>query len=450
MKTVSAIRILTRRCGFVSTEARVRIPNFSSTSSLAVLLSAESRECRYLHTSGIMLGEIHILKTPAFAESVTSGDLKWIKEAGDSVLVDEVVAEVETDKTSVPINSPVSGALKTVLVEDGESVEAHQNIAEIEEGEVAASTSEVAEKQPVEQKTEGTVSASQVEEKVSATESSTDAVKPPTEVPPMPKAPASSKPVSELSVLDAGAKSRSDLIGGFSRNETRVKMNRMRLKIAKRLKEAQNTAAMLTTFNEIDMSNAIELRNKNKDMFLKKHNLKLTFMSAFFKASIYALKDSPAVNAVIDDNTNDIVYRDYIDISVAVATPKGLVVPVLRNCNDMNYVEIEKGLAQLALRARNNELAIEDMDGGTFTISNGGVFGSLFGTPILNPPQSAILGMHAINERPVAINGEVEIRPMMFVALTYDHRLLDGREAVMFLRKIKTAIEDPRAMLLDL
>jgi len=393
---------------------------------------------RYLRTTGILLGDIHKVKTPAFAESVSSGDLKWIKEIGDPIMVDEVIAEVETDKTSVPINSPISGSLKTMLVEDGESVEAHQEIAEIEEGEVAAT--------PAAEKPAATEPKA---ETPAAEAKAPEPVKAPTQAPPMPKAPISSTPVSEIKPIEA-SKGNSNLVGGFSRAETRVKMNRMRLKISKRLKEAQNTAAMLTTFNEIDMSNAMELRSRNKDMFLKKHDLKLTFMSAFVKASVYALRDSPAVNAVIDDNTNDIVYRDYIDISVAVSTPKGLVVPVLRNCNEMNYVDIERGLAALAQRARNNELAIEDMDGGTFTISNGGVFGSLFGTPILNPPQSAILGMHAINERPVAINGKVEIRPMMFVALTYDHRLLDGREAVLFLRKIKSAVEDPRMMLLDL
>ena len=396
---------------------------------------------RYLHLGKLLLGEVHIVKTPAFAESVTSGDIKWIKGVGDSVTVDEVIAEVETDKTSVPINSSVSGVLKTLLVDDGTSVEAHQDVAEIEEGEVKSSET-VAQSTASMEKESPSVSP----EPQSPGSSQIPKVAPP--APPMPKEPMSSIPVSDVKPVQAS--SGTDMVGGFSRTETRVKMNRMRLKIAKRLKEAQNTAAMLTTFNEIDMSNAIELRSKNKDMFLKKHDLKLTFMSAFVKASVYALQDSPAVNAVIDDNSNDIVYRDYIDISVAVATPKGLVVPVLRNCNEMNYVDIERGLANLAAKARNNQLAIEDMDGGTFTISNGGVFGSLFGTPILNPPQSAILGMHAINERPVAVDGKVEIRPMMFVALTYDHRLLDGREAVLFLRKIKTAVEDPRMMLLDL
>uniref|UniRef100_A0A3P9D1S9 Dihydrolipoyllysine-residue succinyltransferase component of 2-oxoglutarate dehydrogenase complex, mitochondrial n=1 Tax=Maylandia zebra TaxID=106582 RepID=A0A3P9D1S9_9CICH len=214
-------------------------------------------------------------------------------------------------------------------------------------------------------------------------------------------------------------------------------MNRMRLRIAQRLKEAQNTCAMLTTFNEVDMSNITEMRKTYKDAFLKKHNMKLGFMSAFVKAAAYALSDQPAVNAVIDDTTKEIVYRDYVDISVAVATPKGLVVPVIRNVEGMNFADIENAINLLGEKARKNELAVEDMDGGTFTISNGGVFGSLFGTPIINPPQSAILGMHGIFDRPVAVGGKVEIRPMMYVAVT-------------FLRKIKSVVEDPRVLLLDM
>jgi 2-oxoglutarate dehydrogenase E2 component (dihydrolipoamide succinyltransferase) len=205
---------------------------------------------------------------------------------------------------------------------------------------------------------------------------------------------------------------------------------------------------MLTTFNEIDRSNVMEMRSLYKDAFLKKYNLKLGIMSAFVKAAAFALTDQPVVNAFIDES--EILYRDYIDISVAVATPKGLVVPVIRNVEQMNYADIEKTIAELGEKARSGALAIEDMDGGTFTISNGGVFGSMFGTPIINMPQSAILGMHGIFERPVAIKGKLEIRPMMYVALTYDHRLIDGREAVLFLRKIKSAVEDPRTILLDL
>jgi len=220
-------------------------------------------------------------------------------------------------------------------------------------------------------------------------------------------------------------------------------MNRMRQRVGQRLKDSQNVYAMLTTFNEIDMTNIMEFRSKHKDAFLKKHGIKLSFMSAFIKASAYALQQQPAVNAVIDDATNEIIYRDYVDVSVAVATPKGLVVPVLRNVEKMNYLDIERETGNLASKARDGKLAIEDMDGGTFTISNGGVFGSMFGTPIINPPQSAILGMHGIFDRPVAINKKVEIRPMMYIALTYDHRLIDGREAVTFLRKIKEGVEDP-------
>jgi len=233
-----------------------------------------------------------------------------------------------------------------------------------------------------------------------------------------------------------------------TRSEHRVKMNRMRLTVAKRLKEAQNTTAMLTTFNELDMSALMQLRKENQDAFTKRHGIKLGFMSAFVKASAYALTLQPTVNAVIEGQ--EIIYRDYVDISVAVATPKGLVVPILRNVHDMNYAEIEKGIAALGEKAKKNQLAMEDMDGGTFTISNGGVFGSLFGTPIINPPQSAILGMHGSFERPVVRNGQVVIRPMMFIALTYDHRLVDGREAVTFLKTIKRAVEDPRIMFLGL
>merc|ERR1719471_842969 len=231
---------------------------------------------------------------------------------------------------------------------------------------------------------------------------------------------------------------------GPSRGERRVKMNRMRIRIAERLKSAQNTCAMLTTFNEIDMSGIMNLRKTFKDDFEKSHDSRLGFMSAFIKASAIGLLAEAAVNAVIDDATKEIIYRDFVDVSFAAATPKGLVVPVIRNVESMSILDVERELA------RQGALSVEDMEGGTFTISNGGVFGSLFGTPIINPPQSAILGMHGTFERPVAINGKVEIRPMMYVALTYDHRLIDGREAVTFLKGIKQKVEDPRRLLLDL
>merc|ERR1719370_2078077 len=280
----------------------------------------------------------------------------------------------------------------------------------------------------------------------------------PPPAPPMPKAPMSSRPppppmpprspsVGAAPLVRMPPADPTKEIAG-TRSEHRVKMNRMRLKIASRLKEAQNTNAMLTTFNELDMSAIMQLRKDNQDAFVKRHGIKMGFMSAFVKASAYALTKQPTVNAVIEGQ--EIIYRDFVDISVAVATPKGLVVPVLRNVSDMNYADVEKGIAALGQKAKNNELAVEDMDGGTFTISNGGVFGSLFGTPIINPPQSAILGMHGVFERPVVRNGNVVIRPMMYIALTYDHRLVDGREAVTFLRTIKNAVEDPRVMLMEL
>jgi len=231
-----------------------------------------------------------------------------------------------------------------------------------------------------------------------------------------------------------------------ARNETRVKMNRMRLRIAERLKESQNTAASLTTFNEIDMSSLMDMRKKYKDEVFKEHEVKLGYMSAFAKACTLALNEIPAANASIEGE--EIVYRDYVDLSVAVATPKGLVTPVVRNAESMSFLEIEKEIAALGKKARDGKLSLEDMAGGTFTISNGGVFGSLYGTPIINLPQAAVLGMHAIKDKAVVVNGEIVIRPIMVVALTYDHRLLDGREGVTFLVKVRDYLEDPRKMLL--
>lgn len=250
-------------------------------------------------------------------------------------------------------------------------------------------------------------------------------------------APASSSSSTPLFVTPPGA-----------RTETRVKMTRMRMRISQRLKESQNTAAMLTTFQECDMSSVFDLREKYKDAFEKKHGVKLGFMSAFVKAAASSLQEMPIINAVIEGG--DIVYRDYVDISVAVSSPRGLVVPVIRNCETMNFAGIEKTLGDLALKARNDQIAVEDMAGGTFTISNGGTFGSLMGTPIINPPQSAILGMHATKMRPVVVGGKVEVRPIMYLALTYDHRLIDGREAVLFLCSVRDKVEDARRLLLGL
>lgn len=391
---------------------------------------------------------------PPLAESLSEGDIKFEKAIGDDVAEDELLASIETDKTSIPINSPIAGKIVEFLAEDSSTVKPGQEIIVIDTDATAGAPK------------------AQTKETHATPAEPTPAPQPiatPTASPPppaQPKQPSSASITSSPGSAFAQQKSsvsvesvKSELesfakSGQFGasvqgqRSVSAVKMNRMRQRIATRLKDAQNTYAMLTTFNEIDMGNLIELRQKYKDNFVKKHGVKLGFMSAFVKASAYALKDQPVVNAVIEEN--QIMYRDFIDISVAVATPKGLVVPVLRNVEHMNFADIEKTINHLGEKAKQNALTVADMEGGTFTISNGGVFGSLFGTPIINPPQSAILGMHAINEKPAAVNGQVVIRPIMVVALTYDHRLIDGREAVTFLKKIKEVIEDPRVILLDL
>ncbi|XP_013874902.1 dihydrolipoyllysine-residue succinyltransferase component of 2-oxoglutarate dehydrogenase complex, mitochondrial isoform X1 [Austrofundulus limnaeus] len=390
--------------------------------------SSHANHVRFFKISAVHRDEVVTVNTPAFAESVTEGDVRWEKAVGDSVTEDEVVCEIETDKTSVQVPAPAAGVLEELLVPDGGKVEGGTPLFKLRKGAAAA--------KPAPSPSPAVEAAAP------------EAVTPPP--PPQPSTPPTAAPaVSAVKSSSAAAAPPAPSTAGV-RGENRVKMNRMRLRIAQRLKEAQNTCAMLTTFNEVDMSNIQEMRKLYKDAFLEKHNIKLGFMSAFIKAAAHALTDQPAVNAVIDDTTKEIIYRGYIDISVAVSTPKGLVVPVIRNVETMNFADIEKAINALGEKARKNELAVEDMDGGTFTISNGGVFGSLFGTPIINPPQSAILGMHGIFDRPVAVSGKVEVRPMMFMALTYDHRLVDGREAVAFLRKIKAVVEDPRMLLLDM
>lgn len=418
-------------------------------------LARQWNQCRQFSTTrslGFQLGLLrrakHNVVVPQLAESLSEGDIKFEKAVGDAVVEDDVLAAIETDKTSIPINSPVAGTVVELLVEDGSTVKPGQNVIVIDTDGAGAPAAPKAPKEAA--------------ELPQASPTSTPQPPAPQQPPPSPpraapqsQQPAFAQPKSSISV--ESVKSQLDELskGQFASNTPQqqrtvsaVKMNRMRQKIASRLKDAQNTYAMLTTFNEIDMSNLMEMRSRYKDAFLKKHNVKLGFMSAFVKASSYALKDQPVVNAVIEEN--QILYRDFIDISVAVATPKGLVVPVLRDVDQMNFADIEKNINLLGEKAKNNALTPADMEGGTFTISNGGVFGSLFGTPIINPPQSAILGMHAIKEKPVALNGQVVIRPVMVVALTYDHRLIDGREAVTFLKKIVDVIEDPRMILLDL
>ncbi|KAI0012423.1 2-oxoacid dehydrogenase acyltransferase [Xylariaceae sp. FL0662B] len=395
-----------------------------------------------------------IVKVPQMAESITEGTLKqWNKQIGDYVNLDEEIATIETDKIDVAVNAPEAGVLKELLVNEEDTVTVDQEIAKIEAGAASSeatgeSESKEAPKKEEPAPTEARPAPPEGEPEPEPKPESKPEPKPETPKPtptPTPKkeaAPKQTQPATDTTTSAGPA------LG--SREERRVKMNRMRLRIAERLKQSQNTAASLTTFNEVDMASLMEFRKLYKDEILKKTGVKLGFMSAFSRASVLAMRDIPAVNASIEgENGGDtIVYRDYVDISVAVATEKGLVTPVVRNAESMDMIGIEKAIADMGRKARDGKLTIEDMAGGTFTISNGGVFGSLMGTPIINLPQTAVLGLHAIKDKPVVVNGKVEIRPMMFLALTYDHRLLDGREAVQFLVKIKEYIEDPRKMLL--
>lgn len=361
---------------------------------------------------------------PIMGESISQGVLaSWNKAVGDFVNADEVVATIETDKVTIDVNSPFTGKIVEILADEGDEIEVGGPLFVVMEG---ASGAPKSTPQPVkETSTPAPTTPSPATQKAAAPTPSPSST------------PSSSAPPAEEKVTG-------------NRTESRVKMTRMRQRIAQRLKESQNTAAMLTTFQEVDMGPLMEMRSKHKEEFEKVHGVKLGFMSAFVKASTSALQEIPAINAVIDDATKEIVYRNYVDVSVAVASPTGLVVPVLRNCEDMSFADVEKTIGMYGKKARDGSLSLEEMTGGTFTISNGGVFGSLFGTPIINIPQSAILGMHATKMRPMVVNGEVVARPMMYLALTYDHRLIDGREAVTFLKSIQAKIEDPSRLLLDI
>jgi 2-oxoglutarate dehydrogenase E2 component (dihydrolipoamide succinyltransferase) len=326
---------------------------------------------------------------PALGESVSEATVAtWFKKPGDAVRQDEMLCELETDKVSVEVPSPATGTLSEILVPAGATVAAGARLGIVAEGAGAAAT----------------------------------------------PAPASI-PRAPVPADDAA-------------REERVRMTRLRATIARRLKDAQNTAAMLTTYNEVDMSAVMELRNSYKDSFEKKHGVKMGFMSFFVRACCHALKDVPEVNAEIDGQ--DIVYKNYVHMGVAVGTPSGLVVPVVRDADRLSLAQIEKKIAELGLRARDGKLSMAEMQGGSFTISNGGVYGSLMSSPILNPPQSGILGMHKIQDRPVVVGGQIVIRPMMYLALSYDHRIVDGKGAVTFLVRVKDALEDPRRLLLDL
>ncbi|PTB44759.1 2-oxoglutarate dehydrogenase complex E2 component [Trichoderma asperellum] len=382
-----------------------------------------------------------IIQVPVMAESISEGTLKqFSKSIGDYVEVDEEIATIETDKIDVAVNATEAGIIKEFFVNEEDTVTVGQDLVRVElGGEKPASSGEAEAEKPK----ESTPAASESKPAAEPEQPKSQPAPSESEKP----APPPQKPAEKPS--GAAAPPKVEPVGG-NREERRVKMNRMRLRIAERLKQSQNTAASLTTFNEVDMSGIMEFRKLYKDEILKKTGVKLGFMSAFSRAAVLAMRDIPAVNASIEgpNGGDTIVYRDYVDISVAVATEKGLVTPVVRNVESLDMVSIEKAIAEMGKKARDNKLTIEDMAGGTFTISNGGIFGSLMGTPIINLPQSAVLGLHAIKDRAVVVNGKVEVRPMMYLALTYDHRLLDGREAVQFLVKIKEYIEDPRKMLL--
>ena len=377
----------------------------------------------------------HTIKFPASVESISEGGVQaWVKKVGDHVEVDEVVVVLETAKTNQEIRSPVSGELVKYLANVGDNIPVGADLFIIDTDKTGAKASPKTEAKP-EVKNEVKAEAKPVK-----TEAKT--VEPAREEPKKEKQEV--KPV-EIKTPQV-SKTESKVTG--KREDRREKMTRMRKTIAERLKGAQNTYAMLTTFQECDMSRAIDLRNAYKDDFAKKHGVKLGFMSFFIKAATNALLQYPLANAVIQGD--EIIYRNYVDISVAVATPTGLVVPVIRNCEHKSFAEVEKEIIRFANLAKDGKLPIEDMVGGNFTISNGGVYGSMMGTPILNPPQSAILGMHSIENRAVVREDKIVARPIMYLALTYDHRLLDGKDAVLFLRSIKSMVEEPSKILLDI
>jgi 2-oxoglutarate dehydrogenase E2 component (dihydrolipoamide succinyltransferase) len=403
------------------------------------------------------------IKVPSLGESVAEATVaKWLKQPGEAVEIDEPVAELETDKITLEVNAPATGTLAEILVQEGANVPVGAVLGRIEEGGAQSAPRPPAEAGPSLSplaRGEGLFSPSPRlrgegrGEGQQALQRSGPAVRKLIEE--------SGLDTARITPTGPGGRiSKADVIASrvpaphplapsapVGEREVRVRMTRLRRRIAERLKAAQNTAAMLTTFNEIDMTEAITLRERWREAFEKKHGVRLGFMSIFVKAAIVALKELPAVNAEIDGD--DIVYQNHYDIGVAVGLEQGLVVPVVRDADRMSFAEVEQAVAGLARKARDGKLAIEDLSGGTFTITNGGVYGSLMSTPILNPPQSGILGMHKIERRPVALGDRVEIRPMMYVALSYDHRIVDGREAVGFLVRIKECVEEPSRILID-
>ncbi|MBX5158378.1 MULTISPECIES: 2-oxoglutarate dehydrogenase complex dihydrolipoyllysine-residue succinyltransferase [unclassified Rhizobium] len=415
------------------------------------------------------------IRVPTLGESVSEATVgTWFKKVGDAIKADEPILELETDKVTIEVPAPTSGTLSEIVVAAGETVGLGALLGQIAEGAAAAAPAAAA---PAAAPVLPAAAAPAQPAPVAAAAASSSA-----SVSTMPPAPAASKMLAENNIsadqVDGSGKRgqvlKGDVIAAVAKGisapaaapaatpaaprgpstvedasrEERVKMTRLRQTIAKRLKDAQNTAAMLTTYNEVDMKAVMDLRNKYKDIFEKKHGVKLGFMGFFTKAVTHALKELPTVNAEIDGT--DLIYKNYCHVGMAVGTDKGLVVPVIRDADQMSIAEIEKELGRLAKAARDGSLSMADMQGGTFTITNGGVYGSLMSSPILNAPQSGILGMHKIQERPVAIGGQVVIRPMMYLALSYDHRIVDGKEAVTFLVRVKESLEDPERLVLDL
>ncbi|QCO55939.1 2-oxoglutarate dehydrogenase complex dihydrolipoyllysine-residue succinyltransferase [Pseudorhodobacter turbinis] len=397
-------------------------------------------------------GKMTDVNVPTLGESVSEATVStWFKKVGDAVAQDEMLCELETDKVSVEVPSPVAGVLKEIVAAEGETVSANAKLAIIAEGEAGTVAIDAGPEETKPRKAEDTVKTKDVEDAPSAKKAMAEAGLNRDQVQgsgrdgrvmkeDVAKAAAAPAPVA--------AAPRAPVAADDASREERVKMTKLRQTIARRLKESQNTAAMLTTYNEVDMSEVMSLRNQYKDQFEKKHKVRLGFMSFFTKACCHALKEVPEVNAEIDGT--DVVYKNYVHMGVAAGTPSGLVVPVIRDADSMSFAEIEKAISEKGLRARDGKLTMAEMQGGTFTISNGGVYGSLMSSPILNPPQSGILGMHKIQDRPVVVNGEIVIRPMMYLALSYDHRIVDGKGAVTFLVRVKEALEDPRRLLMDL
>ncbi len=381
------------------------------------------------------------LKVPTLGESVTEATVgTWFKKAGDKVAVDEMICELETDKVTIEVPSTINGVVSKIVVKEGETVELDAVLALLEEGAAAVENNEMSNiktaEENIHEKPKNAPSAEKIMREKNISPSSL-------------KGSGRGGRIMKEDVINLPNNQNTLPNASTSlQSEEKVKMTRLRQTIAKRLKESQNTAAMLTTYNEADMTAILKIRSEFKDQFFSKHGVKLGFMSFFVKACCKALEEVPEVNAQIDED--HIIYKHYVNMGVAVGTDNGLVVPVLKNADNMGFSDIEKEINKMGLRARDGKLSMDDMTGGTFTISNGGIYGSLMSSPILNSPESGILGMHKIQDRPMAIDGKIEIRPMMYLALSYDHRIVDGKGAVTFLVRVKENLEDPRRLLIDL